>query len=273
VSESDDHHPDEPVADDALPPKPGREKAMGFWDHLEELRWTIIKSAIVFALFVGGIAYFLKDFNSVMLEPLRALQLEYPGRNIQLITLKVTEPFTIIIQLCAFGGLALSLPFILIFIGQFVAPALTEKEMKAVLPMAISAMLLFIGGSIFSYYLLVPSTLRMAVELNVLLGFGENWSAGAYYSMLTWLVFGVGLSFEFPLVIILLVWLGIMTTAFLRKYRRHAIVVIFIIAALVTPTPDFLVQTIFAAPLYVLYEVAIIVSSRIEKRRAKQLAS
>jgi sec-independent protein translocase protein TatC len=85
--------------------------------------------------------------------------------------------------------------------------------------------------------------------------------------MLTWLVLGVGASFQFPLIIILLVWLGLMTTAFLRKYRRHAVIVIFVIAAIVTPTPDPVTQSMFAAPLYLLYEIAIIASSRVEKRK------
>jgi sec-independent protein translocase protein TatC len=85
-------------------------------------------------------------------------------------------------------------------------------------------------------------------------------------------VLGVGASFEFPLVIIILIWMGVLTTAFLRKYRRHAIVVIFIIAAIVTPTPDPLTQTIFAAPLYALFELAIIFGRRIEKgREARRL--
>ena len=78
---------------------------------------------------------------------------------------------------------------------------------------------------------------------------------------------GVGASFEFPLVLVLLVWLGIVTTAFLRKYRRHAIVAIFIIAAIITPTPDPVTQTLFALPLYALFEIAIFVSSRVEKRK------
>jgi sec-independent protein translocase protein TatC len=80
-------------------------------------------------------------------------------------------------------------------------------------------------------------------------------------------VLGSGGVFEFPLIIVLLVWLGIMTTAFLRKYRRHAIVVIFIISAIVTPTPDPFTQTLFAGPLYALFEIAILVSSRVEKKR------
>ena len=96
-------------------------------------------------------------------------------------------------------------------------------------------------------------------------------AAIAAFALTLWLVLGAGGVFEFPLIIVLLVWLGIMTTAFLRKYRRHAIVVIFIISAIVTPTPDPLTQTLFAGPLYALYEISILVSTRVEKKRAAKL--
>ena len=117
----------------------------------------------------------------------------------------------------------------------------------------------------------MPSTIRVAVELSTAFELENRWTAGNYFNTLTWLVLGSGGVFEFPLVIILLVWLGIISTAFLRKYRRHAVVVIFIIAAIVTPTPDPFTQTIFAAPLYALYEIAIMVASRIEKKRLAKL--
>ncbi|MEI6464255.1 MAG: twin-arginine translocase subunit TatC, partial [Verrucomicrobiota bacterium] len=119
----------------------------------------------------------------------------------------------------------------------------------------------------FSFFLLMPSTIRVAIELSTAFDLENRWTVGNYFSTLTWLVLGAGGVFEFPLVIVLLVWLGILTTAFLRKYRRHAIVVIFILAAIVTPTPDPFTQTLFAAPLYGLFELAIIVSTRVEKRR------
>jgi sec-independent protein translocase protein TatC len=188
---------------------------------------------------------------------------------IDLGTTSIMEGFNVVIQMCVLGGLALSLPFILYFIGQFVAPALTEKELKAVLPLCGSAIVLFLIGAAFAFFLLVPSTLRVSVEINQMLGYAMRWTPGSYYSLLTWLTLGVGASFEFPLVIVLLVWLGVMTTAFLRKYRRHAVVVIFIIAAIVTPTPDPITQTMFAIPLYLLYEIAIIASARVEKRKNK----
>jgi sec-independent protein translocase protein TatC len=264
----------EPDHSDPADEKPSpREKPMGFWEHIEELRGTLIKSAIAFAVCAGLVGYFLKEFNDVLLGPLHSVQANYPGLNIQLNTISVVEGFNVIIQMCLMGGLVLALPFMLYFIGQFVAPALTEKELRALLPLCVAVMLLFLGGAVFSFLFLVKSTVRMAVEINLMLGYGFNWTPGSYYSMLMWLVLGVGGAFEFPLVIVLLVWLGVMSTEFLRKYRRHAIVVIFIIAAIVTPTADPLTQTMFAVPLYVLYEAAIIAARRVEKRREWALRS
>jgi sec-independent protein translocase protein TatC len=271
VSEPDDHSDADHVPDDALPPKPGREKAMGFWDHLEELRWTIIKSAVVFVAFAILIAYWLPEFNGILMHPLTQVKKEYPDVVIQLTTIRVMESIGVLVQICVVGGLALAAPFILFFIGQFVSPALTEKELKAVLPMCVAAAGLFVAGASFSYFILVPSTLRVSIEMNRLLEFGFNWTADSYYMLLVLLTGGVGLSFEFPLLIVLLVWMGVLSVAFLRKYRRHAIVVIFILAAVITPTQDPINLTLFAIPLYILYEAAIIASARVEKRRAKQL--
>ena len=241
---------------------------MGFWEHLDELRSTIVKSAVVFIAFAVLIGYFMHEFSATVMWPLTKVQAQYPGLVIELGTQKIMEVFSMIISMCVTGGLVLAAPFILFFIGQFVAPALTEKEMKAVLPMCVSALILFLLGAALGFFILMPKTIEMAVELNKTFDLALRWTVGDYYNTLAWLVLGVGASFEFPLVIILLVWLGILTTAFLRKDRRHAIVVIFLIAAIVTPTPDPITQSLFAAPLYLLFEIAIIFSTRIEKKRA-----
>lgn len=254
---------------------PAREKPMGFWDHLNELRGTLIKSLITFLIFAVLIGFFMKEFSGVLQAPLVKVQQTYKEEHPNLVvdsgpllgTTSIMEGFNVVIQMCVLGGLTLSTPFILFFIGQFVAPALTEKELKAVLPMCISAFVLFLGGAAFSFFLLVPSTLRVSLELNEFFGFAVRWTPASYFSMLMWLVLGVGVSFEFPLVIVLLVWLGLVTTEFLRKYRRHAIVVIFVIAAIITPTPDPIIQCMFAAPLYILFELAILASTRVEKRK------
>ena len=107
-----------------------------------------------------------------------------------------------------------------------------------------------------------------------LLGFGPPlWTPDSYYSLLTWLVLGVGAAFEFPLLIVIAVHFGLLRVETLRKYRRHAIVAIFLIAAVVTPTPDPFTQCLFAAPLYVLFEIAIIVGARVQARREARLTA
>lgn len=174
--------------------------------------------------------------------------------------------FSVIINLCLIGGLLLSLPFWLFFVGQFVAPALSRRELRVLRPTALVAFLLFLGGAAFGYFLLTPSTIRVAIELNVALGYEVLWTPDRYYSLLMWIVLGMGAAFEFPLLVVLAVYMGLVEVATLRKYRRHAIIVIFIIAAIITPTPDPFNQALFALPLIVLYEAAILVASFLATR-------
>lgn len=244
---------------------------MGFFDHLEELRWTLIKCAIVVVGFASAIGFYLKEFNDAVLWPLHHAQAKNPDFKLELGTTTIMEGFSVVVQLCCVGGLILGAPFCLYFVGQFVSPALTEKEMKLVLPSCLVAFLLFLMGAAFSFFLLVPSTINVSLELNQLFGFVTRWTPDSYYSLLTWLVLGVGAAFEFPLLIVIAVFLGLLSVATLRRYRRHAIVVILIIAAVVTPTPDPFTQLMFATPLYILFEIAIIVAARVERKRKERL--
>ena len=152
-----DKTPDDPNAS-AEPLAMLREKAMGFWDHLEELRGTIVKSLIAFVIFAVLIGVFATEFNKTLLWPLHYVAKDYPNLDTRLGTQSIMEVFSMIIQLCVFGGLMLAAPFILFFIAQFVAPALTQREMKAVLPMCIASLFLFLVGAAFSFFLLMPST-------------------------------------------------------------------------------------------------------------------
>ena len=261
--------------DEAVAPEgarsPGVRKPMGFLDHLEDLRWTLIKSAAAFAIFVTIIAYYVDDFARIMGWPLEKVKAAYPKMNTELVTNSPMGVFSVIIDICLIGGLVLSLPFILFFVGQFVAPALTKRETKVLMPTCVAALFLFLSGAAFGFFLLAPSTIKVAYELNDLMHYTVLWTADRYYSLLMWLVLGMGGAFEFPLLIVLLVYMGILEVATLRKYRRHAIVIIFIIAAVITPTPDPVNQTLFAVPLIVLYEVAILVASQIKRRRKDEV--
>ena len=244
-------------------------KPMGFLDHLEDLRWTLIKSVIAFGFFVSLIAYFLQESAWVLKWPLLQAAKSYPELNSGLITTSPMSVFTVIIQVCVLGGLILSLPFILFFIGQFVSPALTRKERKVILPAALAAIVLFVGGATFSYFFIVPSAIKVSMQLNTVLGFTNLWSADRYYSMLVWLVLGLGVTFEFPLIIVILVYLRIVDSKKLIRSWRIVVVVIFIVAAVVTPTPDPVTQTLVATPMLLLYVISVIVARTIEKRRAE----
>ncbi|WP_091055247.1 twin-arginine translocase subunit TatC [Opitutus sp. GAS368] len=246
----------------------GAGKPMGFLDHLEDLRWTLTKCAVVFGIIVTVLAYQLDAMSHLLIRPLQQVQAEYPALKTDLVTNSPMAVFTVVIDMCLLGGLILSQPFFLFFLGQFIAPALTKREMKVALPAALVAFGLFLGGAAFGYFLLVPGTIRVSFELNQLLGYTVLWTADKYYSLLLWLVLGMGGAFEFPLLVVLAVYLGLIEVATLRKYRRHAIVVIFIIAAVVTPTPDPFNQALFAVPLIILYEAAILVSSFLGRRRS-----
>jgi len=246
-------------------------KAMGFLGHLEELRWTLIKCAIVFALFVTLLAYNLDTASGLLTKPLEQVQADFPKLKTDLVTNSPMSVFSVIIDICIMGGVIMSLPFWLFFIGQFVAPALTKKEMKVIVPTGLAALALFGGGTAFGYFLLTPSTIRVAFELNQLLGYTVMWTADKYYSLLLWMTLGMGAAFEFPLLVVLAVYMGLIEVATLRRYRRHAVVVIFVIAAIITPTPDPLNQCLFSLPLIVLYELAIWVSAVIGRRQAREV--
>lgn len=240
---------------------------MGFLGHLEELRGTLIKCAVVFAIFVTIIAYQLEAATEVLNWPLQQIQAEFPKLKNDLVTNTPMSVFSAVINICLMGGVIMALPFWLFFIGQFVAPALTKKEMKVIVPTGFAALVLFLMGTAFGYFFLTPSTIRVAYQLNEMMGYTVMWAADRYYSLLMWMTLGMGAAFEFPLLVVLAVYMGLIEVATLRKYRRHAVVVIFILAAIITPTPDPLNQCMFAVPLIILYEIAIWVSAAIGKRR------
>jgi len=121
-----------------------REKPMGFLDHLDELRGTLVKCAIAFVVFASLIGFFLKEFHDVLLWPLHTVQREHPTVVLELGTRAPMEGFSIIIQMCTMGGFMMAAPFMLFFVGQFVAPALSVRELKAVLPVCGTAMVLFL---------------------------------------------------------------------------------------------------------------------------------
>ena len=237
-------------------------REMSFFDHLEELRWRIIKAVIALILASVACAFF-SDFlvQDALLGPLRAAHLK----------VQVLTPYGIMLlymEVILFAGLIVSMPVILFQIWRFVAPGLMPNERQYVWWIVFFTSFCFLAGVAFGYFVLVPTALTFFA------GFGTqnidlNIAADRYTSFILSLIVGAGLVFELPMISFFLSKLGILTPAFMRHYRRHAIVVILIIAAVVTPTPDIVTQSLLAAPMFVLYEISIIVSKFAQKKKTE----
>lgn len=246
----------------------GSEGEMTFLDHLEDLRWTLFKSLCAFGIAALIIGAFLTHFSELLRWP---YEFAVRGRDIEmsgLVNTSILGVFSVIFYLLIGGGFALSLPFILFFIGQFVAPGLNEREMRLLRPACLGALVLFLAGALFSFFILVPAALRASIIFNEMLGFAPLWTAASYYGLLTWMVLGVGIAFQFPLVLLILVFLEILSRAQLIAFRKYSIVLFLCIGAVVTPTTDPVTFILLALPMSLLYELAIAGAGRIERNKA-----
>lgn len=245
--------------------------AMGFLDHLEELRWTLFKCAAVFFLAVVLIGVFLKGASGVLNWPYdRAMQ----AQGMESGGLFMTSPmgvFSVLIQVCFMGGLGLSLPFMLAFLARFVAPALKKEEIGMLLPACVAAFVLFLGGAAFSYFFIVPEALKFSIRLNQMLGFEILWTADRYYGLLVWTIVGMGFCFQFPLIVYALVHLRVVTTEKLVNARPYMIVLFFVMGMVLTPTWDPVTQTMVALPMWLLYEFSLFLARKLERRRAAEI--
>ncbi len=258
---------EDPAALDAVAQRPG-EKVMGFLDHLEELRWTLVKCALVTVLFAILAGVFMQQVRMFLEWPWARALAAYPDLKLQLRTDTPMEVYGVMVQICVTPALVAASPFLLFFLGQFVSPALSKKEKEVVFPGVLAAVGLFLAGAAFSFLLLVPASIKVAIEANQWMGYAMIWTVGSYYSLMTWLVVGMGVVFEFPLVVLSLTYLGIVEVATFRRSRRLVIVLCFVVAAIITPTPDPITQTLVAAPLWALFEVSLLVGAYIERRKA-----
>jgi sec-independent protein translocase protein TatC len=231
------------------PPEPG---TMTILEHLEELRQRIIIAGI--ALIVGmTISAFL--LTQRVMEWLVALA---PAGS-QVININPPEVFTAYLKVALFTGTAIAMPVIIYELFMFVLPALTRAEKRFAMAAVPGASALFLVGIAFGYYILIPAA------LGFLGGFSGGliqpmWSIGPYLSFVTTFLFWIGVSFEMPLIIVTLVKVHVVSLRQLSHYRRYAFLAAFVIAAVITPTPDPFNQALVAIPLYLLYELGILLA-------------
>lgn len=256
------------IMDNSTAPYPGVDepaengKEMSFLEHLEELRWRIVKAVIGVVLGMIVCWVFIDELmNVVLLKPVIDLNHNLaPGQQpIQLQNLKPFGQVFLYMQVAIIGGVILSLPNILYQLWAFIAPGLMPKERRYIKWIVFFSTFCFLFGVAFAYFLMLPAALTFFA------GFGtpqiqNNIAINEYMNFIISVMLAAGVVFELPMVSWFLSKLGILTPAFMRRYRRHSIVGIFVLAALLTPGTDPVSQVLLAVPLLVLYEISIVIS-------------
>jgi sec-independent protein translocase protein TatC len=244
---------------------------MPFLDHLEELRWRIIWSLV--ALIVGVVVAFVLLQRFDVFEFLERPILPYLGGN----KLKYThpaDPFSVLISASFTIGMVVALPVILYQVWAFLAPALYKHEKRIVLPVIFGAILLFIGGVALSFYIVLPMTIGWLMNIAASTDALEPMiTYRDYFSFAVNMSLAFGLCFELPIVILMLATLGIVTPEFLRKFRRHAVVLCVVGGAFLSPGDLISTTVMLAGPLYLLYELSVILTSLVYRKRRKREAA
>lgn len=224
-----------------------------FTVHLEELRWRLLRCVIAVA--VGfGISYFFKEeiFDILMIPLLKAM-----NNHGKIIFTGLTEAFFTYLKVALISGIMIAFPYLAFEFWMFVTPGLYRHEKRILAPAIFLSAFFFIGGALFGYFAAFPFGFRFFLSFS-----NENIQAlpsmKEYMSLASLMLFAFGAVFETPLVITIMARLGIVTPSFLSKNRKYAVVLIFIIAAIITPGPDVMSQSIMAGPLLILYEISII---------------
>jgi sec-independent protein translocase protein TatC len=262
------------------------EGEMSFLEHLEELRWHIIRSILAITIFMI-IAFIFKNFlfDTIILGPknpefitnrllcqlgeyLKTSALCINTKQLNLISIKMSGQITTHITVAMVAGLILAFPVILWEFWQFFKPALKVNEARYAKGAVLAASMLFFVGVLFGYFMLAPLSIHFLSSYEISSQVVNQINVRSYIGTLTSICLATGLVFELPIIAFFLTKIGIITPSFMRKYRKHAIVVIFIIAAIITP-PDVFSQTLVAIPLLILYEVSILISAKVMKQKEK----
>ena len=265
------------------------EAEMSFFEHLEVLRWHLIRAAIAVFLFMV-LAFIFYDFifDDLIMGPLRTdfwtyrmmCQLadkfslgpdfcvtEIP---INLINTELAGQFTLQINSSLLIGAMIGFPYMLYEIWRFVKPALSDIERKSAQGFVFFASILFAIGVLFGYFIIAALSVNFLGNFQVSNEVTNQITISSYLSSIATISLGTGIVFELPIIIFILSKIGIMTPQFMRSTRRYAFIVILVIAAIVTPTPDVITMLAVTFPLVLLYEISIIVSENVQKRRLKK---
>ena len=261
---------------------------MSFLDHLEELRWLLVRSKIAICI-MAFFTYFISDylFDQIILGPIRPTFFTYvwfcdlshalgfadsiciTELNFIIQNTEMEGQVNIFVWMCLLAGFILSFPFILWELWKFISPALYEKERKNDKVFIFTSSLLFFLGVLFGYFVVIPMSVNFVATFSVSDVVKNQFTLDSYMGMVKTSILASGLFFELPIIIYFLTKLGLVTPDFLRKYWKYAVVIILIVAAIVTP-PDVVSQTIVAIPMLIIYEVSILISRIVYKNKLKE---
>ena len=253
-------------------------KQMSFLDHLEELRWRLMRSAVAIIIFAVVIWIYQKEIMEnvflIMIDPnfiTFQLLCEYLNVCIDKIpvnfqSMTLSGQFSYALMMSIMGGAVLSFPYIFYQLWSFVKPGLKFKERKMAKGIVFYVSILFFTGILFGYFVVAPLSVQFFGAFQITDQIKNDFTISSYMSTILSTVFYTGLFFLLPVVTYLLVKIGLFTPEFLVKYRKHAVVVILILAAIITP-PDVISQVIVTIPIYLLFEISVLVAKRVAKNQ------
>ena len=261
---------------------------MSFMDHLEELRWLLVRATIAM-LIAATAVFFVSDyvFDEIILGPTKPDFVTYrtfcelshwlgfadsicvSEMDFTIQNTDMEGQVNILIWTCISAGFILAFPYILYLLWGFISPALYEKERKNARYFIFISSLLFFVGVLFGYFVIVPMSVNFFASFKVSELIKNDFNFNSYIGMIKTSVIACGLFFELPIVIYFLSKLGLVTPQFLRKYRKYGIVIILIVSAIVTP-PDVVSQVIVSIPMLLIYEASIFISAIVEKKQLKE---
>lgn len=266
---------------------------MSFTDHLEALRWHLMRAVIVW-LIATVVVFIYVDFvfDEIVYAPARSNFITYrvlcefshwaglgeslcmPPINIKLLGNTVSGPFMSAISIAMIGGLIIAFPYLFWELWKFVKPALSPREIKSSRGSILWVSLCFFCGAMFGYFLLAPFTFNFLANFSLGTTGAYQYipTLDDYISSINNIILGCGIAFEMPVLTYVLAKIGILTGTFLKSTRRYSFVIILILSAVITPSPDWTSQAIVAVPLLILLEISIIIASRIEKQQKKEAA-
>ncbi len=261
------------------------EKEMTFLEHLEELRWHILRSAIAIIVFtVLAFVFMEKIYNLVILGPSRpdfwtfrmmcklAEKTGYADLCVDKIDFSLQSremagQFMMAMMSSFIVGLIFTFPYLFWEVWRFVAPGLKKSEKKAARGAVFFVSVLFFLGILFGYYIVAPLAINFLANFKLDASISNQFDITSYISVLATLTLACGLAFQLPVVAFVLSKVGIINPKFMKEYRKHAYILILVLAAVITPSPDIISQVLVSIPLFILYELSIGVSARVEKTR------